>query len=133
MSLEKRRDTREVKKEKVLEASSFRKGDFTPLQKIKEKKEKIAKVPDEKIDEKIEVIDELTEIEKDVLEVAKSVLKLKRYVAEFEIESESQIQKFPIIEKLYAKCIAKLSYSKGYSKEQIFLGLLFPLSSPLLV
>ena len=48
---------------------------------------------------------------------------MKRYEAEFEIESISQIQKFPIIEKLYAKCIAKLSYKKGYSKEEIFLAI----------
>ncbi|MDX1797743.1 MAG: winged helix-turn-helix transcriptional regulator, partial [Candidatus Lokiarchaeia archaeon] len=34
-----------------------------------------------------------------------------------------QIQKFPIIEKLYAKSIAKLSYKKGYSKEDIFLAI----------
>jgi len=31
------------------------------------------------------------------------------------------LQKFPIIEKLYAKSIAKLAYKKGYSKEEIFL------------
>ena len=31
------------------------------------------------------------------------------------------MQKFPIIEKLYAKSIAKLAYKKGYSKEEIFL------------
>ncbi|GAH03887.1 unnamed protein product, partial [marine sediment metagenome] len=43
--------------------------------------------------------------------------------AEFEIESEAQIQKFPIIEKLYAKCISKLTYKKGYSKKDIFLAI----------
>ena len=48
---------------------------------------------------------------------------MKRYDAEFEIESEAQIQKYPIIEKLYAKSIAKLSYKKGYSKEEIFLAI----------
>jgi predicted transcriptional regulator len=119
MSLEKRKDTRELKKEKVLKSSSFRRADFTPLQKIKEKPKKLVEIPHERV----EIADDLTEIEKDVLEIAKNVLKLKRYDAEFEIESESQIQKFPIIEKLYAKCIAKLAYNKGYSKEQIFLAI----------
>ena len=118
MSLEKRRDTKETEKKKILEDSSFRQTDFTPLQekqKINEKeiiKEDYKTITKEK---------ELTEIEKDVLNIAKEILKLKRYDAEFEIESESQIQKYPIIEKLYAKCIAKLSYNKGYNKEEIFL------------
>jgi len=57
------------------------------------------------------------------LDIATEILKLKRYETEFEIESESQIQKYPIIEKLYAKCIAKLSYRKGYSKEEIFIAI----------
>ncbi len=118
MSLEKRRDTKETEKKKILEDSSFRQTDFTPLQekqKINEKeiiKEDYKTITTEK---------ELTEIEKDVLNIAKEILKLKRYDAEFEIESAAQIQKYPIIEKLYAKCIAKLSYSKGYNKEEIFL------------
>lgn len=118
MSLEKRRDTKETEKKKILEDSSFRQTDFTPLQekqKINEKgiiKEDYKTISKEK---------ELTEIEKDVLNIAKEILKLKRYDAEFEIESKAQIQKYPIIEKLYAKCIAKLSYSKGYNKEEIFL------------
>ena len=113
MSLERRR---EVKKEKdLLEESSFRRLDFSPLHEVKESIEKELK------EEKL--IEELTEIEKDVLDIAKNILKLKRYDAEFEIETEGQIQKYPIIEKLYAKCIAKLSYKKGYSKEDIFLSI----------
>ena len=118
MSLEKRRETGENRKLKELEASSFRRLNFAPLQEVKTvKKPKIA--------EKGKVIEELTEIEKDVLEIAKVILKLKRYDADFDIEvaSEAELQKFPIIEKLYAKSIAKLAYKKGYSKEEIFLAI----------
>ncbi len=71
----------------------------------------------------LSISEELTEVELDVLEIAKEILKLKRYDSEFEIESEAQIQKYPIIEKLYAKCIAKLAYKKGYSKNEIFLAI----------
>ncbi|KKK44781.1 hypothetical protein LCGC14_0765690 [marine sediment metagenome] len=112
MSLERRRENRKTKEKEILEDSSFRRLDFSPLveeKKVEEKKPKAR------------LFDELTEIEKDILDIAKDILKLKRYDADFKIESESQIQKFPIIEKLYAKCIAKLSYKKGYSKEEIFL------------
>ncbi|MFW9896595.1 MAG: winged helix-turn-helix transcriptional regulator [Candidatus Thorarchaeota archaeon] len=115
MSLERRREVKKQDNEDKLEESSFRRLDFHPLGEVKELKEK-------KIKEK-QIVEELTEIEKDVLEIAQDILKLKRYDAEFEIESEGQIQKYPIIEKLYAKCIAKLSYKKGYSKEEIFLAI----------
>jgi len=111
MSLERRREVEKPKEKESLEDSSFRRLDFKPLHEGEDK---------EKLKEEA-IIEELTEIEKDVLDIAKNILKLKRYDAEFEIESESQIQKYPIIEKLYAKCIAKLSYRKGYSKEEIFL------------
>lgn len=113
MSLERRREVKKPKEKEILEDSSFRRLDFKPLQEGED-------IEKEKLKEEA-IIDELTEIEKDVLDIAKNILKLKRYDAEFEIESESQIQKYPIIEKLYAKCIAKLSYKKGYSKEEIFL------------
>jgi len=115
MSLEKRREVKKPKEKDRLEDSSFRRLDFSPMQLEEEVKEKKTKEKD--------LIEELTEVERDVLEIAQNILKLKRYEAEFEIESISQIQKFPIIEKLYAKCIAKLSYKKGYSKEEIFLGI----------
>ena len=115
MSLEKRRDTKDSDKKKVLDESTFRQTDFTPLQKREPKKEE---------SETVLIEGELTEIEKDVLDIAKDILKLKRYQAEFEIEDGvAQIQKYPIIEKLYAKCIGKLSYNKGYSKEEIFLAI----------
>jgi DNA-binding transcriptional ArsR family regulator len=107
MSLERRKDTKEQKNGTVLEESSFRETDFTPLVSKEEKK----------------LVGELSEIEKDVLEVAEDILKLKRYDTDFEVESQAKIQKYPIIEKLYATCIAKLAYNKGYSKEDIFLAI----------
>ena len=113
MSMEKRREPRGNKEREKLRDSSFRRLDFRPLQEsIEVEKEEIKTE---------EIVEGLSEIEKDVLDIAKEILKLKRYDSEFEIESENQIQKYPIIEKLYAKCIAKLSYRKGYSKEEIFL------------
>ena len=117
MSLEKRRETKENSVEKELEGSSFRRLDFTPLQNLEVKKEK-------KVKDQIEPEAELNVIEKDVLDIAKDILKLKRYDADFDIDlsSEAELQKFPIIEKLYAKSIAKLAYKKGYSKEEIFLS-----------
>jgi len=111
MSLEKRKDTKEKEEDTKLEDSTFRVDDFTPLESKKER-------------EKVEApVEKLSEIEKDVLEIAKEVLKLKRFDTEFEIKSQTQIQKYPIIEKLYATCISKLAYNKGYSKEDIFLAI----------
>ncbi|MFX1377587.1 MAG: winged helix-turn-helix transcriptional regulator [Promethearchaeota archaeon] len=116
MSLEKRREPRGNKEKEKLQDSSFRRLDFSPLGEKREIKLDTAEI-------KEEIVEELSEIEKDVLEIAEDILKLKRYDTEFEIVSEAQIQKYPIIEKLYAKCIAKYSYKKGYSKEEIFLAI----------
>lgn len=117
MSLEKRRETKDSQGENVLEESQFRRLDFTPIGKKEKKREDELEVT--------EILDELTEIEKDVLEIAEDILKLKRYDAEFDldVDSQAELQKFPIIEKLYAKCIAKLAYQKGYSKEELFLAI----------
>ncbi len=119
MSLEKRKEPKEKRRKIELEGSSFRRVDFTPLQDVKAKKKKELQIEPEPL------IEELTEIEVDVLNIAKDILKLKRYDADFEIDisSEEELQKFPIIEKLYAKSIAKLAYKKGYSKEEIFLAI----------
>jgi predicted transcriptional regulator len=117
MSLERRRETKGTVKEKTLKDSKFRRLDFTPLEKKKETKGK---------KKEIQIfVDELTEIEEDVLKIAQDILKLKRYDADFdlEVETEAELQKYPIIEKLYAKCIAKLAYKKGYSKQDIFLAI----------
>ena len=115
MSLQKRRETKELGEEKALEESTFRKKDFRP----------IGEKTEEPVIKREVLVEELTEIEKDVLRVAKNILKLKRYEADFnlDIDNEAELQKYPIIEKLYAKCIAKLAYKKGYSKEEIFLAI----------
>jgi len=117
MSLEKRRETEDSQSKNFLEESQFRRLDFTPIGKREKKREEEPEL--------IEVLDELTEIEKDVLEIAEDILKLKRYDAEFDldVDTQAELQKFPIIEKLYAKCIAKLAYQKGYSKEELFLAI----------
>lgn len=65
----------------------------------------------------------LSQIEFEVLKIAEEILKLKRYSAKFKVNSKSQIQRYPILEKLYSKCIAKLSYSYDYSKEEIFFAI----------
>ncbi len=84
--------------------------------------EKIRKVEIKAEDiEKYSDLEQLTEIEKEVLNIAKKVLKLKRYDAEISVERVETLP--PLVEKLYADCIAKLSYSKGYSKEEIFLSI----------
>ncbi|MFO7797802.1 MAG: winged helix-turn-helix transcriptional regulator [Promethearchaeati archaeon] len=119
MSLEKKKDSKEKKNRAVLEESSFRETDFTPLNLKEEQKVEKEQVP---IEEN-KILEELSEIEKDVLEIAEDILKLKRYDTKFEVESQAKIQKYPIIEKLYATCIAKLAYNKGYSKEDIFLAI----------
>lgn len=70
---------------------------------------------------KHDLFNNLTAIERDVLCIAKEILKLKRYKTKFQKNSEIiYLQKYPIIEKLYAKCIAKLHFSKGYTKKEIF-------------
>lgn len=117
MSLEKRREPKETESESILKESNFRQLDFTPLELKREKK-------DEVIEREI-ITEELTEIEKDILEIAIKILKLKRYSISFDIQGKTkeEVQKFPIIEKLYAACISKLAYKKGYSKEDIFLGI----------
>ncbi|MGQ4872560.1 MAG: winged helix-turn-helix transcriptional regulator [Promethearchaeia archaeon] len=134
MSFEKRRESKEENERDILEDSSYRRLDFTPLQsklilesKKPEEKISIAEqkellIPDKESTELI-IKAELTEIERDVLEIAKNILKLKRFSSEFNVDSEAEIYRFPIIERLYAKCISKLSFSKGYTKDQIFLAI----------
>ena len=122
---EKNRLEAQVKEKKLSEVQKYENGIARIPQEYEEipetEKDTHKPVEEDYID--IEATEELTEVEMDVLEIAKEILKLKRYDSEFEIESQSQIQKYPIIEKLYAKCIAKLSFNKGYSKNEIFLAI----------
>jgi len=68
-------------------------------------------------------IDQLSKIEKDVLAIAEEIFKLKKYDTNFSIKNKLDIERYPIIGQLYATCVSKLHYRKGYSKEQIFLGI----------
>ena len=62
---------------------------------------------------------DLTELERGVLEIAEEILKMKRYEAKLEIDREEMMN--PLADKLFATCVARLFYSKGYSKSEIFL------------
>lgn len=90
---------------------------------LKGRSVEIKQEPSEKVEkiEKISDYEELSKIEKDVLKVAKKVLKLKKYDSTISVKRLETLP--PLVEKLYADCIAKLSYSKGYSKEEIFLAI----------
>jgi predicted transcriptional regulator len=60
----------------------------------------------------------LSPLEKEVIEIAKVVLKKKKYSSELKTERVEMMS--PLVEQLYSKCIAKLTYTKGHSKESIF-------------
>lgn len=62
--------------------------------------------------------DMLSGLEKHVLEIAKEVLKKKKYDATIEAERVENMS--DLVEQLYSKCIAKLTHTKGFSKEDIF-------------
>ncbi|MHA1794690.1 MAG: winged helix-turn-helix transcriptional regulator [Promethearchaeota archaeon] len=52
------------------------------------------------------------------MRIAEEILKQKRYKAEISVERVEMLS--PLMEKLYSKCIARLTHTKGYSKDQIF-------------
>lgn len=62
---------------------------------------------------------DLTNLERDIISVAQEVLKLKRYEAKLLVDRVENMN--PLVDKLFATCIARFSYSKGYSKSEIFL------------
>ncbi len=65
-----------------------------------------------------ELLSELTPIETDVLGVAKEILKLKKYPAEISVERVELMS--PMVDKIYAKAIARFENQKGYKKDAIF-------------
>ncbi len=65
-----------------------------------------------------ELLSELTPIEKDVLGVAREILKLKKYPAEISVERVELMS--PMVDKIYAKAIARFENQKGYKKDAIF-------------
>jgi predicted transcriptional regulator len=60
----------------------------------------------------------LSILEKDIIEIAKTILKKKKYSSELEIERVETMT--PLMEQLFSKCIARLTYTKGFSKDSIF-------------
>jgi DNA-binding MarR family transcriptional regulator len=68
-------------------------------------------------------INQLSEIEKDVLNLAEEIFKLKKYDSKFSLKTKFDMERYPIIGHLYSKSVSKFHYSKGYSKEEIFLGI----------
>lgn len=65
-----------------------------------------------------ELLSELTPIETDVLGVAREILKLKKYPAELSLERVELMS--PMVDKIYAKAIARFENQKGYKKDAIF-------------
>jgi predicted transcriptional regulator len=62
---------------------------------------------------------DLTNLERDIVVVAQEILKLKRYEAKLQVDRVENMN--PLVDKLFATCIARFTYAKGYSKSEIFL------------
>jgi len=117
MSLERNVKKEPIKKQKreiLLDNDSIKKKQI-PLLSNNNKKKMTTK--------SLASIDKLSEIERDVLNIAEEIFKLKKYDTKFSIKNKSDLEKYPIIGKLYSSCVSKLHYSKGYSKEEIFLAI----------
>lgn len=117
MSLERNVEKKPLKKQKreiLLDNDTIKKKQI-PLLSHNRKKKMTTK--------SLASINKLSEIEKDVLKIAEEIFKLKKYDNKFSIKNESDLEKYPIIGKLYSSCVSKLHYSKGYSKEEIFLAI----------
>ena len=84
-------------------------------------KETIAQLKEAKKDPLVKLSNEyekLTELEKSVLDIAKKILKKKKYSAELSTERIEMMS--PLVEQLHSKCVAKLTYTKGHTKEELF-------------
>ncbi|WP_371805751.1 hypothetical protein [Candidatus Lokiarchaeum ossiferum] len=62
--------------------------------------------------------EKLSELEKSILEIAKTILKKKKYSAELTADRIEMMS--PLVEQLHSKCVAKLTYTKGFTREEIF-------------
>ena len=60
----------------------------------------------------------LSPLEQDVLNIAEEILKQKRYKADVIVDRVEMMS--PLMDKLYSKCIAKLTYTKGFERSEIF-------------
>lgn len=113
MSLERNIKKRIIKKEK---REILLDDDSKPKKKIYDRKENV-------VTKSLASIDQLSEIEKDVLNTAEEIFKLRKYNSKFSINTKFDIERYPIIGQLYSNCVSKFHYSKGYSKEDIFLAI----------
>ncbi|OLS15242.1 MAG: hypothetical protein RBG13Loki_1128 [Promethearchaeota archaeon CR_4] len=104
------------KKEKDEEVEEDLKEEIAGYAEETETTTKVAGTPIEDFD--VSTAD-LTNLERDVISVAQDVLKLKRYEAKLLVDRVENMN--PLVDKLFATCIARFSYSKGYSKSEIFL------------
>ena len=117
MSLERNVKKGAIKKKErklILDNDSIKKKQIPPLS-LDRKKEVATK--------SLASFDQLSEIEKDVVNIAKEIFKLKKHDSKFLIKNKSDLERYPIIGQLYSNCVSKLHYSKGYSKEEIFLAI----------
>ena len=71
--------------------------------------------PVKKIEEEFE---DLSILEKYIINIAKSVLKKKRYEATIKTQRPENMS--PLVEELYDKCVAKLTHTRGFSRDEIF-------------
>ena len=71
--------------------------------------------PVKKIEDQFE---DLSVLEKLIIEIAKTVLKKKRYEATISTQRPENMS--PLVEELYDKCVAKLTHTRGYSRDLIF-------------
>lgn len=71
--------------------------------------------PVKKIEDEFE---KLTELEKLIIQIAKDVLKKKRYEATIRTQRPENMS--PLVEELYDKCVAKLTHTRGFSRDEIF-------------
>jgi predicted transcriptional regulator len=62
--------------------------------------------------------DQLNTLEKEVLDIAETILKKKKFDATLTTQRVEMMS--PLVEELYSKCIAKLTHTRGFSKEDIF-------------
>lgn len=60
----------------------------------------------------------LTELEREILEVARSILKKKKFESTISVDRIEMMS--PLVEELFSKCIAKLTHTRGFPKEDIF-------------
>ncbi|MBA7577226.1 hypothetical protein ES708_19073 [subsurface metagenome] len=80
--------------------------------------EKLIEAKENPIDILEREYESLSILEKNILEIAKTILKKKKYNSKLEIERVETMT--PLMEQLFSKCIARLTHTKGFSKESIF-------------